>query len=100
MSWSQIRASRVEARTTITLAELDRRNPLSYDLMTELVDTITSFSSHVVALGKETFYRQGGLPRSEAYAITQPVMAENASQQHSQEGISAFLEKRRPVWPD
>lgn len=68
--------------------------------VTELVDTIASFSSHVVSLGKETFYRQVGRSQSEAYAITQPVMADNAAEEHAQEGISAFLEKRRPIWPD
>jgi enoyl-CoA hydratase/carnithine racemase len=68
--------------------------------ITELVDTIASYSSHVVALGKETFYRQAGLTQSEAYAVTQPVMADNASGEHAQEGMSAFLEKREPVWPE
>lgn len=70
------------------------------EAVTELVDTIASYSRHVVALGKETFHRQAGLPISEAYAITQPVMADNAAGEHAQEGMSAFLGKRQPDWPD
>lgn len=66
----------------------------------EYVDVITDFSRHVIALGKETFYLQAGLSQSEAYAVTQPVMAANAGDDHAQEGMGAFLDKRRPVWPD
>ncbi|MFP3915645.1 MAG: enoyl-CoA hydratase [Actinomycetota bacterium] len=66
----------------------------------EYVETIAGFSGHVIALGKETFYRQAGLSQRDAYAVAQPVMAENAAQDHAREGITAFLEKRRPDWPD
>ena len=92
----------VDARTALEWGLVNRVvEPDQLDAaVTELVDTIASFSSHVVALGKETFYRQAGLNQSDAYAVTQPVMADNAAQDHAQEGISAFLEKRRPVWPD
>lgn len=68
--------------------------------VTEYVDTIAQFSRHVVALGKDTFYRQAGLSQREAYGVAQPVMADNAALEHAQEGMSAFLDKRRPVWPD
>lgn len=68
--------------------------------VTEYVDTIAGFSGHVIALGKETFYRQAGASQKEAYRIAQPVMADNAAQDHAREGISAFLERRAPVWPD
>ena len=66
----------------------------------ESVETISSYSGHVIGLGKETFYRQVGLPLEEAYAVAQPVMADNAGAPHAQEGMSAFLEKRPPAWPD
>lgn len=68
--------------------------------ITEYVNTISSFSGHVIGLGKETFYRQAGLPQSQAYEVAKPVMADNAHQEHAQEGMSAFLEKRPPKWPD
>ncbi len=66
----------------------------------EYVGTIAGFSSHVIALGKDTFYRQTNVSQKEAYGVASPVMAANAGDEHAQEGMSAFLEKRRPVWPD
>lgn len=68
--------------------------------VSEYVDTIAGFSGHIIGLGKETFYRQAGLSQKEAYAVAQPVMADNAAQEHAREGITAFLEKRPPEWPD
>lgn len=64
-----------------------------------LAATITRWSAHTVALGKSTFYRQVELPEEEAYELTRRVMAENAGHPVAQEGMSAFLEKREPVWP-
>lgn len=66
----------------------------------DFVDTIAGFSRHVVGLGKRAFYQQAGLSSHQAYAVATPVMAENAAAAQAQEGISAFLEKRSPVWPD
>lgn len=68
--------------------------------ITDYVDTISSFSGDVIGLGKETFYRQAGLPQSQAYEMTKPIMADNAGRPSAQEGMSAFLEKRTPEWPD
>src|SRR5690606_41925633 len=65
----------------------------------EYVETIAGFSGPVIALGKETFYRQAGLSIDEAYSVAQPVMSDNAADEHAREGISAFLEKRQPTWP-
>lgn len=66
----------------------------------DYVDTIASFSRRVIGLGKQTFYRQAGLSQREAYDVAAPVMAENAAAAEAQEGISAFLDKRAPVWPE
>jgi enoyl-CoA hydratase/carnithine racemase len=66
----------------------------------EYVATINGFSGHVIGVGKEVFYRQAGLRQREAYEVTQPVMARSAGEAAAQEGMSAFLAKRPPVWPD
>ena len=66
----------------------------------EYVSTIAGFSGHVIALGKDTFYRQAGLRQRDAYSVAQPVMSDNAAGEHAQEGMSAFLDKRPPEWPD
>jgi enoyl-CoA hydratase/carnithine racemase len=52
----------------------------------------------VLALGKRAFYRQLELGLEEAYALTTDVMVENARYRNFEEGLAAFIEKRRPVW--
>lgn len=64
----------------------------------DLVHSIIRYSPSVIGLGKEAFYRQVGVHEDEAYEITQPIMAGNASSDDAQEGFHAFLEKRDPVW--
>lgn len=94
-------ARAVDAETALAWGLVNRVVPPEEldEAVTGYVDTIASFSGHVVSLGKETFYRQAGVSQHEAYEIAQPVMSANAADAHAQEGISAFLEKRTPVWP-
>jgi enoyl-CoA hydratase/carnithine racemase len=65
----------------------------------DFVDQITRFSPSVIGLGKQAFYRQVGMGDTGAYEMTKRVMASNARMEDAQEGITAFLEKRDPVWP-
>ncbi len=53
----------------------------------------------VLALGKRAFYRQLEMGLEEAYAFTTEVIVENALGRDFEEGLEAFLEKRKPVWP-
>ena len=64
----------------------------------ELARKIASKSPLTVAIGKEAYYRQAELPLSEAYDYTKDVMVRNLEARDAQEGISAFIEKRHPVW--
>ncbi len=66
----------------------------------EFVEAIVSNSGRVVGLGKEAFYRQASMSQADAYRSAQPVMVENATLPHAQEGMTAFLEKRSADWPD
>ncbi len=52
----------------------------------------------VLALGKRAFYAQLETGLEEAYAMTTEVIVENALGRDFEEGLRAFLEKRRPVW--
>lgn len=63
-----------------------------------LADRIAEASPLVVGIGKQAFYRQLALPTEEAYAYTKEVMSSNAILADAQEGICAFLEKRKPEW--
>jgi enoyl-CoA hydratase/carnithine racemase len=64
-----------------------------------LVARICRSSATVVGLGKRAFYAQDSLTENDAYSVAAPVMSANAALPEAREGITAFLEKRPPVWP-
>ena len=64
----------------------------------KFVERIAEASPFVVALGKRAFHRQAGLSVEDAYAQMSEVMCGNAVEPDAQEGMRAFLEKRRPRW--
>ena len=66
--------------------------------VTELAGQIASASSHTLALGKAAFYQQIEMNRPSAYQFASKVMVDNLLADDAKEGISAFLEKRQPVW--
>ena len=43
---------------------------------------------------------RGFLPLEKAYAFTTEVIVDNALGRDFEEGLSAFTQKRRPVWPE
>jgi enoyl-CoA hydratase/carnithine racemase len=59
---------------------------------------IADASSLTVAIGKQAFYAQIDLDQASAYDHTREVMSQNATAVDAQEGIGAFLDKRKPVW--
>ena len=59
---------------------------------------IAEASDLVVALGKQAYYTQIDLDQSKAYAYAKEVMSMNSLAADAQEGISAFLEKRKACW--
>lgn len=63
-----------------------------------LARDIAVASPLTLRVGKQAFYRQIDLPQSHAYSEMSEVMATNAMTCDAQEGIGAFLEKRRPEW--
>lgn len=65
-----------------------------------LAAQIASTSAATVQLGKHAFYHQLPLDYPEAYDYAQAVMVENALSDDAKEGISAFLQKRQPVWKE
>ncbi len=63
-----------------------------------LAETVAAKLSAAVKIGKEAFYAQIGLPLDQAYAHTGAVMVENMLWRDTEEGITAFIEKRPPDW--
>ncbi len=66
----------------------------------ELMARATRGSASSKALGKQAFYAQVDLDQAKAYAYAIEVMAAAATTPAAQEGIAAFLEKRKPAFPD
>ncbi|MEX0667731.1 MAG: enoyl-CoA hydratase [Acidimicrobiia bacterium] len=64
----------------------------------DLVEAIVRSSQLVVGIGKQAFYSQIELDQHSAYEHTKSVMIGNAALGDAQEGMSAFLEKRKPDW--
>lgn len=68
------------------------------DEVLNLAKKIASKSNLTIKIGKKAFYKQLEMPLKKAYSYTSKVMTENAMQLDAKEGISAFLEKRKPNW--
>lgn len=64
----------------------------------ELADTVAAKLGAAVKIGKRAFYEQIEMPLDQAYAYAGEVMVENMLYRDTEEGISAFLEKRPPDW--
>jgi len=59
---------------------------------------IASKSNLTIKIGKQAFYKQLEMPLRKAYAYTSKMMTLNMMAIDAKEGISAFLEKRKPKW--
>lgn len=70
------------------------------ELTMQIAEKIASKSSMTVATGKRAFYKQGDLSLEDAYAYTSQVMVDNMLKHDAEEGIQAFIEKRRANWQD
>jgi enoyl-CoA hydratase/carnithine racemase len=63
-----------------------------------LAKTIAQQSGPTLAIGKRAFYDQIERPLDEAYSVASVAMIDNLAEPDCVEGMSAFLEKRRPTW--
>ncbi|MFP6779450.1 MAG: enoyl-CoA hydratase [Alphaproteobacteria bacterium] len=66
----------------------------------KIAKNIATKSTATVAIGKEAFYKQLEMGLEDAYAYTSKVMSSNMLEKDAQEGISAFIENRDPIWSD
>ena len=70
------------------------------DAVAELLGRATRGSRASKTMGKVTLYAQLDRPEADAYAIALEVMAAASQLPGAREGMAAFLEKRKPSWPD
>ena len=68
------------------------------DEIRQMANKIANKSSQTVKIGKKAFYNQAQMKTVDAYKYASEVMIENMMNKDSDEGISAFLEKREPNW--
>ena len=64
----------------------------------KIAKKIASKSNLTIKIGKQAFYKQLEMPLKKAYSYTSKVMTTNMMAMDAKEGISAFLEKRKPIW--
>lgn len=63
-----------------------------------LLEAATRGSFFSKGIGKQAYYAQIEMPQPQAYAYAQEVMASASQIPDAQEGMHAFLEKRKPNW--
>ena len=90
----------VDARTACEWGLVNRVVPSQEltEAARQLACEIAAASPFTVSLGKQAYYAQIDLDQPKAYAYAKEVMSMNALAADAQEGMSAFLEKRRPCW--
>src|SRR3954467_12139880 len=92
----------IDARTALDWGLVNRVVPddeldaAVYDLMARA----TRGSRASKAWGKQTMYAQLDRPERDAYGIAVEVMASASQLPGAVEGMTSFLEKRKPVWTD
>ena len=89
----------IDANTAANWGLVNRVVPADLDAeVMELAKQIANASPLTLKIGKQSFYRQIDTDQEAAYQLMGEVMATNAMTCDAQEGMTAFLEKRAPVW--
>ena len=64
----------------------------------KIAKKIASKSNLTIKIGKQAFYKQLEMPLRKAYSYASKMMTLNMMAMDAKEGVSAFLEKRKPNW--
>ena len=63
-----------------------------------IAKNITSKSSLTLKIGKKAFYAQSQMNVEDAYKYSSEIMIKNMMEYDAEEGINAFIDKRKPKW--
>jgi len=90
----------VDASTAREFGLANRVVPPEYldQVVAKYAAAIAAKSPLAIRMGKQAFYAQRGLPLADAYAHTSKVIVDNLMARDAQEGIDAFLTRRKPEW--
>ena len=70
------------------------------DTVQRYVESILQKPRVALAMGKQLFYKQLEQGIADAYASAGQTMACNMMDASALEGVQAFIDKRKPNWPD
>ncbi len=90
----------IDAQTALARGLLNRVVPLAEldEEIKKLTDSILAKTPVAIKTGKQMFYRQLEMGLDEAYELASEAMACNMIAEDAQEGIDAFIAKRKPEW--
>lgn len=90
----------IDAQAAREFGLVNRVVPREYlnQIVTKYAQTIASKSPLTLKIGKEAFYEQAEMGLADAYDYAAKVMVENMLARDAEEGIGAFVEKRKPEW--
>jgi enoyl-CoA hydratase/carnithine racemase len=55
-------------------------------------------SSLAIQMGKEFYYQMIDMPFRQRFVLNSEIMTRLSTTEDAQEGVKAFIEKRKPVW--
>src|SRR5690606_12728776 len=90
----------IDAAAAKEFGLVNRVVPREYltQIVNKYAQTIASKPPLSLKLGKEAFYRQVEMGLADAYDYASRVMVDSLLAGDAKEGISAFIEKRKPEW--
>jgi enoyl-CoA hydratase/carnithine racemase len=90
----------IDAETALARGLINRfTQPDELDQAVEqLAGAIVAKPALAISMGKQMFYRQQEMGIAAAYQLAGQVMACNMADDVAQEGVAAFIEKRKPAW--
>ena len=90
----------IDARTALDWGLVNRVVPGAQldSAVHDLLERVTQGSAQSKGIGKQALYAQIDLDQPKAYAYAVEVMAATSQLPDAQEGMRAFLEKRKPNW--
>lgn len=90
----------VDAASAREYGLVNRVVPEEYlnQIVDKYAQTIAAKSPFAIQLGKKAFYAQAEMGMDEAYDHTSRAIVDNMLAADAEEGISAFFDKRKPVW--